>query len=171
MTAYIDTVQEDTLSSYPLTLEAQSMDMTALMETFIGAARSTHEHEKDAVYAKGMIYDMVNALSEMEESENDLASFKKYLETELAEQADNNKLREAVNGIQYTYDLDLLVYTKNVDGEIIRSDMEELMQDFLVEYLGTDISSLMTLRDQRFAHAVYDAQRNVLAALAGNASR
>ena len=148
MTAYIDTVQEDTLSSYPLTLEAQSMDMSALMETFIGAAQSTHEHEKDAVYAKGMIYDMVNALSEMEESENDLASFKKHLETELAKQTDDNKLREAVNGIQYTYDLDLLVYTKNMDGEIIRSDMEELMQDFLVEYLGTDISSLMTLRDQ-----------------------
>ena len=148
MTAYIDTVQEDTLSSYPLTLEAQHMDMSALMETFIGAAQSTHEHEKDAVYAKGMIYDMVNAMSEMEESENDLASFKKYLEAELAKQTDDNKLREAVNGIQYTYDLDLLVYTKNVDGEIIRSDMEELMQDFLVEYLGTDISSIMNLRDQ-----------------------
>ena len=148
MTAYIDTVQEDTLSSYPLTLEAQNMDMTSLMETFIGAAQSTHEHEKDAVYAKGMIYDMVNSLSEIEENENDLASFKTYLEAELAKQTDDDKLREAVNGIQYTYDLDLLVYTKNVDGEIIRSDMEELMQDFLVEYLGTDISSLMTLRDQ-----------------------
>ncbi len=148
MTAYIDTVQEDTLSSYPLTLEAQSMDMTALMETFIGAAQSTHEHEKDAVYAKGMIYDMVNSLSQIEENENDLTSFKKYIEAELEKQDGDNTLREAVNGIQYTYDLDLLVYTRNVGGDIIRSDMEELMQDFLVEYLGTDISSLMTLRDQ-----------------------
>ena len=148
MTAYIDTVQEDTLSSYPLTLESQSMDMTALMETFIGAAQSAGEHEKDAVYAKGMIYDMVNSLSEMGENENDLASFKKYIEAEREKQDGNNALKEAVNGIQYTYDLDLLVYTKNVDGEIIRSDMEELMQDFLVEYLGTDISSLMALREQ-----------------------
>ena len=148
MTTYIDTVQEDTLSSYPLTLEAQSMDMTSLMETFIGAAQSAGEHEKDAVYAKGMIYDMVNSLSEMEENENDLASFKKYIEAELEKRDGDNALKDAVNGIQYTYDLDLLVYTKNVDGEIIRSDMEELMQDFLVEYLGTDISSLMTLRDQ-----------------------
>ena len=148
MTAYIDTVQENTLSSYPLMLEAQSIDMTSLMETFIGAAQSAGEHEKDAVYAKGMIYDMVNSLSEMEENENDLASFKKYIEAELEKQDGDNALKEAVNGIQYTYDLDLLVYTKNVDGEIIRSDMEELMQDFLVEYLGTDISSLMTLRDQ-----------------------
>ncbi len=148
MTAYIDTVQENTLSSYPLTLEAQSIDMTSLMETFIGAAQSAGEHEKDAVYAKGMIYDMVNSLSGMEKNENDLASFKKYIEAELEKQDGDNALKEAVNGIQYTYDLDLLVYTKNVDGEIIRSDMEELMQDFLVEYLGTDISSLMTLRDQ-----------------------
>ncbi len=148
MTTYINTVEEDTLSSYPLTLEAQSMDITSLMETFIGAAQSAGEHEKDAVYAKGMIYDMVNSLSEMGENKNDLASFKKYIEAELEKQDGENALKEAVNGIQYTYDLDLLVYTKNVDGDIIRSDMEELMQDFLVEYLGTDISSLMALRDQ-----------------------
>ena len=148
MTAYINNVQEETLSSYPLTLEAQHMDITALMETFIGAAQSTHEHENDAVYAKGMIYDMVNSLSKMEENENDLASFKKYIEAELQKQDGNNALKEAINGIQYTYNLDLLVYTENVDGDIIRSDMEELMQDFLVEYLGTDISSLMALRDR-----------------------
>ena len=80
MTTYINTIQEDTLSSYPLTLKAQHMDMTNLMQTFMGAAKSTHEHEKDAVYAKGMIYDLVNSISNVEMSENDLASFKKYIE-------------------------------------------------------------------------------------------
>lgn len=148
MTTYINTVQEDTLSSYPLTLESQHMDMTALMQTFIGAAQSTHEHEKDAVYAKGMIYDMVNSLSNLETNKNDLASFKKYIEAKRADESEENELREAINGIQYTYDLDLLIYTENVDGAIIRSDMQELMKDFLVEYLGTDISSLMTLSEE-----------------------
>ena len=145
MTTYINTVEEDTLSSYPLTLEAQNMDISALMETFIGAARSTNTHDKDAVYAKGMIYDMVNSLSEMEANENDLAAFKKYLEQK---RVDDPALGEAINGIQYTYDLDLLVYTKNIDGDIIRSDMEELMKDFLVEYLNTDITSLLSLGEQ-----------------------
>lgn len=148
MTTFINTVQEDTLSSYPLTLEAQNMDMTSLMETFIGAAQSAGKHEKDAVYAKEMIFNMVNSLSKMEKNENDLASFKKYIEAELKKNNGDNALKEAINGIQYTYGLDLLVYTKNVDGDIIRSDMEELMQDFLVEYLGTDISSLLALGEQ-----------------------
>ncbi len=145
MTTYINTVEEDTLSSYPLTLESQNMDISALMETFIGAARSTNTHDKDAVYAKGMIYDMVNSLSEMEANENDLAAFKKYLEQK---RIDDPTLAEAISGIQYTYDLDLLVYTKNIDGDIIRSDMEELMKDFLVEYLNTDITSLLSLGEQ-----------------------
>ena len=106
MTTYINTVEEDTLSSYPLTLEAQNMDISALMETFIGAARSTNTHDKDAVYAKGMIYDMVNSLSEMEANENDLAAFKKYLEQKRTE---DTELAEAISGIQYTYDLDMFI--------------------------------------------------------------
>ena len=79
-TAYIDAVQEDTLSSYPLTLQAQTMDLGSLMEEFISAAQSSSEHENDAVYQKPMIYDMVNALNSSETIENDLASFKTYLE-------------------------------------------------------------------------------------------
>lgn len=56
MTAYINTVQEETLSSYPLTLEAQYMDVSTLLETFMGQAESESEHENDAVYQKAMVY-------------------------------------------------------------------------------------------------------------------
>lgn len=148
LTSYIDTLQEDTLSSYPLTLEAQNVDMTTMMQTFMGAAQSENEHENDAVYAKGMIYDMINALNNIETTENDLKSFKKYIEKERASETEDNKLREAINGIQYTYDLDMLVYTKNVDGEIIRSDTQALMQEFILEYMGMDMSSMLQMRDQ-----------------------
>ena len=54
-TTYIDTIQEDTLSSYPLTLQAQSMDLGAMMEGFIGAARSEGEHGNAAVYQKPLV--------------------------------------------------------------------------------------------------------------------
>ena len=148
MTTYIDTIQEDTLSSYPLTLEAQSVDMTSLMGTFMSTAVSTNEHENDAVYAKGMIYDMVDALNNIETTENDLASFKEHLTQALADKSEENTLRQAVNGVQYAYDLDMLVYTQNVDGKIIRSDMQELMQQLIREYMGMDVSTMLQMREQ-----------------------
>ena len=68
-TAYIDTVQEDTLSSYPLMLEAKHMDFGTIMTTFLGTAQAAEKHENDAVYQKAMMYDMINALNNMEASE------------------------------------------------------------------------------------------------------
>ncbi len=142
-TTYINTVQEDTLSSYPLTLEATHMDMGSLLTTFIGEAESHGSHDKDGVYQKTMFYDLINAFNTMEATENDLAAFKTYLEQEL-EKEDGN-LKEAVSGVQYTYDLNMLIYTKNVDGDIILSDSEQLLQDLLLEYFGMDMSSMMTM--------------------------
>ncbi len=145
MTTYIDTVQEETLSSYPLTLEAQHLDMSSLLATFMGNAESGEEHEKDAIYQKGMFYDMINGLNSMEADENDLAAFKVFIEKELSKESDNEELKEAVSGVQYTYDLDLLVYTKSVDGSIIESDTESLLQDLLLEYFGMDLSSMVSM--------------------------
>lgn len=143
-TAYIDAVQEDTLSSYPLTLQSQEMDLGSLMEEFIDAAQSTDEHQLDGVYQKPMIYDMVNALSSSETIENDLASFKTYLEQRLKDPED--PLYNAVSGVQYTYDPQLLVYTENVDGDILLSDSQELMEDLMQEYFSIDMAAMSDLR-------------------------
>ncbi len=142
MTRYIDIVQEDTLSSYPLTLEAQHMDVGTLLQTFIGAATSAEQHENDAVYQKAVVYDLINSLNDLEASENDLHSFKDYLEKQLADTETNAALNEAVNGVSYTYDLDLLIYTKNVDGAIIRSDSTELLQGLIAEYMGMNMANI-----------------------------
>ncbi len=147
MTTYINTVQEDTLSSYPLTLEATHMDMGTLLETFMGKAQSSGEHELDAVYQKTMIYDLVNSLTGMESSENDLAAFKTYLEEQLDDDSEENTLPQAVSGVQYTYDLDLQVYTENIDGTVIRSDTQELLQELLIEYFGMDLSSMLDMSE------------------------
>lgn len=143
MKTYIDVLQEDTLSSYPLTLEAQHLDMGSLLQTFIGKATSGGEHENDAVYQKGMLYDLINSLNTAETDENDLKSFKEYIEAERADRESETGLYEAVNGVQYTYDLDLLVYTENVDGTVIQSDSQALVQELLIEYFGMDLSSMM----------------------------
>ncbi|MBR6533310.1 MAG: ABC transporter ATP-binding protein/permease [Clostridia bacterium] len=146
MTSYIDMVQEDTLASYPITLENQSMDISSLLETFIGTAHSGKSHEKDAVYQKSMVYDMLNALNTAETNKNDLKSFKTYLENQLAKDSTNEELKTAINGVSYTYDFDLLVYTENIDGDIIRSDSEELMQEILLEHFGMDMTTIVDMQ-------------------------
>ena len=147
MTTYINTIQEDTLSSYPLTLEAQHIDMSSLLTTFMGNATSASPHENDAVYQKAMFYNLVNSLNSMEANENDLKAFKSYLEKKIKSTSADAPLNQAINGIQYTYNTDLLVYTKNIDGTIIRSDSKELLQELLIEYFGMDLSSMMSFSE------------------------
>ncbi len=140
MTTYIDTVQEDTLASYPLTLEATHLDVASLLTSFMGVAQSGHEHDKDAIYQKQIIYEMVNALSSMEENENDLKSFKAYLEESRANPEDTTGLRDAVSSVQYAYGIQPQIYTKNVDGNIIISDSGKLLQDMIRDYLGQSMA-------------------------------
>ncbi len=149
MTMYIDAVQEDTLSSYPLTLEAQSIDIGSLMQAFMGGAQSESEHELDAVYQKTMLYDMINAMSALETTENDLRSFKTHLDALYADK--EGTVYDALNGIHYTYDLDMTVYTKNVDGTIIESDTESLMQEILLENLGLDLSGVISASESNIS--------------------
>ncbi len=142
MTAYIAAVQEETLSSYPITIQGQTMDMSSLMMAFMDAAQSGEEHGKDAVYKKTAIYDMVNALNKMDMRENDLRSFKAYLQQQLA-QKEESTLYGAISGVQYSYDLPLLVYTKNVTGDIIASDSSRLMAELIGEYMGMDMTAML----------------------------
>ncbi len=144
MTVYINTVQEDTLSSYPLTIEATSVDLTTLMETFMGVAEgAVKEHEKDAVYSQSVLFEMINALNNLEATENDLKSFKEFIEKDLANKESQSGLNEALSGVQYSYNLDLLVYTKGVDGTVIRSDTQELLSDAVAEHFGANAFGMM----------------------------
>ena len=142
MTTYINVVQEEALSSYPITIQEQTIDMSSLMLAFMDAAQSGDAHENDAVYKKTAIYDMVNALNQMDMQENDLRAFRAYIQEQLALQ-DESTLYPAISGVQYSYDLPLLVYTKNVTGDIIKSDSSQLMAALIGEYMGTDMTALL----------------------------
>ncbi len=144
MTIYINAVQEETLSSYPLTIEATNVDLTTLMETFMGMADGSGEnHDRDAVYSQSVLFEMINAMNNLETTENDLRSFKEYIDTRLSDEDDASGLKEALSGVQYTYDLDLLVYTKNVDGTILYSDTRELLSKAMAENFGMDMTGMM----------------------------
>ena len=142
MTTYINTVQEEVLSSYPITIEGTTVDMSALMSAFMQATKDSADHGKEDVYQKSAIYDMINALNNMDMQENDLKSFKAYLEKQL-EKKDESTLYPVISGIQYTYNLPLIVYTKNVDGSIIPSDTTELLTKMISQYMGSDVSAML----------------------------
>ncbi len=142
MTTYIDAVQEDTLSSYPLTLEATTIELSTLMETFMNLTSESTEHEKDAVYKKSALYNMMNAFNNLEQQENDLKSFKEFLEAEIKKT--DSELSQAINGLGYTYDLNLNIYTKNVDGVIIPSDTEKILQELILKYMNIDMAGMQS---------------------------
>ncbi len=85
--SYIDKVQENTLSSYPITIQAESVDMTSLMGSMMGARAETegYYHEKDAVYSSSVMNDMVNSVVSADMQTNNLKPFKAFLDDENSE--------------------------------------------------------------------------------------
>lgn len=141
LSGYIDDIQENALSAYPLSIESESVDLSSLMETFMTMGHEKSEHKNDAVYKRSAVYDIINAMSNLDVQENDLKSFKKFIDENRADKT--SKFADAVSGIQYSYNLDLQILTKNVDGNIIKSDTLEMMTEILSEFYGADMSAMM----------------------------
>jgi putative ABC transport system permease protein len=141
---FINEVQEDTISAYPLEIQAQTVDLSTLLNAFVGNDEASTVHERDAVYQQYKMYDMMNSLIAVETQENDLSSFKTYIEQE--KQKSDSEFAGALSGVQYSYDLNLAIYTKNVEGNIIHSDTTELMSALFGEYtsamFNVDMSGL-----------------------------
>lgn len=134
---YIDKVQEDTLSSYPISIQAETVDMTSLMTSFMGinAENAENKHDKDAVYGNTIMYDMMNAMSSAEIQTNNLKDFKLFLDQQMAA---DSVLSKNVSNIQYTYNLPMDLYTKDADGNIVKSDMMTLMSKMRAGVIGDE---------------------------------
>ena len=137
---YIDKVQADTLSSYPITIQAESVDMTNMMTSLMGV-RSQAEggmHDKDAVYSSTVMYDMMNSMISADKQTNNLKPFKEYIEDE------NSEIAQYISSVQYTYDLDMNLYAEDVDGNIAKTDVVQLMQTAMSSMYGGDYSSFFS---------------------------
>ena len=135
---YIDRVQEDTLSSYPITIEAESVDMSSMVSTLMGVNSADEDgeaHELDAVYSNTIMYDLMNSLMSTETQKNNLRDFKAYIE------GADVPLGEHVSAVQYSYDLGMEMYAQDTDGKIFVSDVTELMQTAMGSLYGGDYSS------------------------------
>ena len=138
MTDYIDVMQENALSAYPLSIQATNIDLTSLIQTFMNLQTEQDEHERDAVYEKPAVRELVSAVYNLDVSQNDLKTFKRYLEEELADPA--SALYGALSGIQYSYNISPQIYTRT-GGEIIQSDTTQMIPKLLISVMGADAAS------------------------------
>ena len=102
---YIKKVQEDALTSYPLTIEKNNIDASILFTSF-ESKKEESSHGLDAVYSNNIMTDMMDNIYEGITT-NNLKEFKKFIEG-------NKDLKKYTNDIKYSYNLDLQIYTENL---------------------------------------------------------
>ena len=134
--AYIDQVQEDTLSSYPIDIQAETVDMTAMMTSMMSVQDEETQQEEGRVYANTVMYDMMNAMTSAGTETNDLKSLKAYLEQE------DCPILPHVSALQYRYDLNLDIYSQDPSGAIVHSDVMDLIESSMESLYGSGASGL-----------------------------
>ena len=108
---YIDRVQRDTLSSYPITLQAESIDISSMVSSMTGNSDSEEHEDKSKIYSNDIMGDMINTMVK-EVKSNNLSEFKKYIEN------GGSDIKSYVSDIQYSYDVPLNIYMKDTSNGV-----------------------------------------------------
>ena len=116
---YIDKVQEDTLTSYPLIIEKQTIDITSFMSSM--AEKNSIEHTDDKIYSNNVMTDMMSMMT-AKVSTNNLTDFKKYLEK-------NKELEPLINDIKYSYNFDLNIYSTDTSKGAIQINPSNILAE------------------------------------------
>ena len=134
---YIDKIEEDTLTSYPLALQKESADLTGILLNLTGGA--TNE-ESDGKLKENQI--LTSTLGTV--SNNDLPSFAEYLEKNRAEVKDDIRL------LEYEYNVDPLIYTEDATGAVAKVNPSTLFTSLVGESSLLRNYSSMTSVFQQF---------------------
>lgn len=117
---YIESVEAETLSSYPLTIMEESADLTEVMGILASGKDKEINHDKDKIYSNTIMNKMFNSFV-TKVSKNDLKTFKKYLDN-------NDEIGKYVNEIKYSYNIDLNIFN-TYNGELVKVNPSNLMSD------------------------------------------
>ena len=117
---YINRVQEDTLSSYPISIEESTVDMASMLEIMMDEGNDNLNHEEGKIYSKDIMNEMISTLSSKIQT-NNLEEFKNYLDTE------ENEIKKNSNAIQYEYNLNLNLYKKDTSNGIVKVNPSTVM--------------------------------------------
>ena len=134
---YIDKIEEDTLTSYPLALQKESADLTGILLNLTGGASSGENNNK---LKENQI--LTSTLGTV--SNNDLPSFAEYLEKNRAEIKDDIRL------LEYEYNVDPLIYTEDATGAVAKVNPSTLFTSLVGESSLLRNYSSMTSVFQQF---------------------
>ncbi len=135
--AYIAQVQEDALSSYPLTLEAETQDYGSMFSAMVEAQEDASRPVEDGkIYVDDTMVNMLSAM--MSTTKNDLESFKSYLE------AHREELDGALTEVRYTYNYQMQIYSDDGETRVNPTTLIENMGESFAGMVGmmSDSSSL-----------------------------
>ena len=141
---YIDNKEEEALSNYPLTIQKNTMDMTSMMTSMMESSKE--EYNDDLIHSNNILS---NLLTSLKTKTNNLKDFKSFLD-------DNKKIKKYVNDIQYKYDLDINLYTKDVDGNNLRVNPTDISEN-----LGT-LSQFMQFSNSNVFVELFNNQKMLL---------
>ena len=117
---YIDKVEEDTLSSYPITIEESTIDTSAMIEKMMDENNDEEDRPQDKIYSKNIMSEMISTLSNKMEN-NNLTELKHYLEQE------DNDIAKNSNAIQYGYNLNLNLYKEDTSNGVVQVNPSTVM--------------------------------------------
>ena len=110
---YINSIEEDTLSSYPVTIEKSTIDLGSMMTSFMDNGASSEDNKEDGkIYTKYITNSMLDTFAN-DVKNNNLTKFKEYIES-------NDNISKYANAIQYSYDLDLNLYKTDTSNGAIQ---------------------------------------------------
>lgn len=126
--AYIESVQRDTLASYPIELHAESVDLTALVNTLMNSnGDDAHDHDRNKVYESIVLAQLMNALGSTGTESNDLTTFKKHLES-------SEEFAKYLSAIRYQYDFNWSILVR--EGNEIGSDAGKVVKSDVTAWLS-----------------------------------
>ena len=130
---YIDQIQEDTLSNYPLTIQSETADMAAAMAAFGSSVAKAEQAEEGTVVEQQMISQMFAQIGS-----NDLGSFKAYMEENMDHVADS------INDIKYSYGVKPLIYDADTSENILQVNPGKLFSQItgssaMSAYMDSDV--------------------------------
>ena len=150
---YINNVEEETLTSYPLTVQEETVEIADFISS-MQPSSDTEEHEEGKIYSNDVMSEMMATASASVES-NNLDAFKSYIES------DDTNIKDYTSAISYSYNLNLQIY-KDDNEEIIQVNpntvLDELgmsMNEMQSAFMSTDVFSEM-FDSQKMNEQMYD---------------
>ena len=134
--AYIDSVERSTLSSYPISIQQETVDYSSLMQSMMGIRQDSFEgRDENRVYTNDISTEMMKTmLSELQT--NNLAEFKEYIES------NPDNILDSVSEIQYSYSPSLYIYGRDLNDNILRVNPSTVMEAMMGESMANTLSQM-----------------------------